>query len=290
MTVEQNIAFPLRIRKMATDEIKPPCRRDRRTRRPARPREEAAVQAFGRPAAARGACPRAGVRAGRAAARRAVLGARQEPARNRCRRRSGVCTRRPARPSSSSRTTRARRWRCHRASRSSTTASCCRSARRSEVYERPANRFVAEFLGEINMLPLTDVRHDKAGATGSVRASARSGPSAAATASAAAPCSPYDPSTCRSRPRRTAGEQRHRGDGDGVDLSRLRHAARTADDAGAKLTLSVPTATIASAARHGPARLAHLAGGTGFPASGRRLTEAEQAQPRRHQKQQGELP
>ncbi|MCX7304158.1 MAG: ABC transporter ATP-binding protein [Hyphomicrobiales bacterium] len=35
-----------------------------------------------------------------------------------------------------------------------------------QVYERPANRFVAEFLGEINMLPLTDVRHDSAGATG----------------------------------------------------------------------------------------------------------------------------
>ena len=28
-----------------------------------------------------------------------------------------------------------------------------------EVYERPANRFVAEFLGEINMLPLKDIRN-----------------------------------------------------------------------------------------------------------------------------------
>jgi putative spermidine/putrescine transport system ATP-binding protein len=35
-----------------------------------------------------------------------------------------------------------------------------------QVYERPASRFVAEFLGEINMLPLTDVRHDNTGATG----------------------------------------------------------------------------------------------------------------------------
>jgi putative spermidine/putrescine transport system ATP-binding protein len=35
-----------------------------------------------------------------------------------------------------------------------------------EVYERPANRFVAEFLGEINMLPLTNIRHDDLGATG----------------------------------------------------------------------------------------------------------------------------
>lgn len=35
-----------------------------------------------------------------------------------------------------------------------------------EVYDRPANRFVAEFLGEINMLPLTDVRGDNGIATG----------------------------------------------------------------------------------------------------------------------------
>jgi putative spermidine/putrescine transport system ATP-binding protein len=36
----------------------------------------------------------------------------------------------------------------------------------SEVYDRPANRFVAEFLGEINMLPLKDVRQDDGAATG----------------------------------------------------------------------------------------------------------------------------
>ncbi|RWO53831.1 ABC transporter ATP-binding protein [Mesorhizobium sp.] len=35
-----------------------------------------------------------------------------------------------------------------------------------EVYERPANRFVAEFLGEINMLPLKGVRNADNGATG----------------------------------------------------------------------------------------------------------------------------
>ncbi|MBI1218104.1 MAG: ATP-binding cassette domain-containing protein [Rhodobacteraceae bacterium] len=35
-----------------------------------------------------------------------------------------------------------------------------------EVYERPANRFVAEFLGDINILPLTDVAPDAAGACG----------------------------------------------------------------------------------------------------------------------------
>lgn len=35
-----------------------------------------------------------------------------------------------------------------------------------EVYNRPANRFVAEFLGEINMLPLKDIRHKDGGVTG----------------------------------------------------------------------------------------------------------------------------
>ncbi|GIK98433.1 MAG: ABC transporter ATP-binding protein [Alphaproteobacteria bacterium] len=32
--------------------------------------------------------------------------------------------------------------------------------RPEEVYERPTNRFVAEFLGRINLLPLSDPRHD----------------------------------------------------------------------------------------------------------------------------------
>ncbi len=35
-----------------------------------------------------------------------------------------------------------------------------------EVYERPSNRFVAEFLGEINMLPLTGLRADGNGSRG----------------------------------------------------------------------------------------------------------------------------
>ena len=56
-------------------------RRDDRARRAEGPRTQAAGAAVRRPAAARGACPGAGVRAGRAAARRAFLGARQGPAR-----------------------------------------------------------------------------------------------------------------------------------------------------------------------------------------------------------------
>jgi putative spermidine/putrescine transport system ATP-binding protein len=36
----------------------------------------------------------------------------------------------------------------------------------AEVYERPANRFVAEFLGEINLLPLADLRFERGIASG----------------------------------------------------------------------------------------------------------------------------
>ena len=54
---------------------------------------------------------------------------------------------------------RARLCRCPRASRSSITASCCRSATPQDVYERPASRFVAEFLGEINLLPIENIGH-----------------------------------------------------------------------------------------------------------------------------------
>jgi len=37
----------------------------------------------------------------------------------------------------------------------------------AEVYERPGNRFVAEFLGEINLLPLSEVRNSAGGVEGS---------------------------------------------------------------------------------------------------------------------------
>jgi putative spermidine/putrescine transport system ATP-binding protein len=43
--------------------------------------------------------------------------------------------------------------------------------RPAEVYERPANQFVAEFLGEINLLPLADLRFDRGIANGSFEGS-----------------------------------------------------------------------------------------------------------------------
>lgn len=45
-----------------------------------------------------------------------------------------------------------------------------------EVYERPANRFVAEFLGEINLLPIEDVGHCNIGTGGSFEGGRLVGP------------------------------------------------------------------------------------------------------------------
>jgi len=45
-----------------------------------------------------------------------------------------------------------------------------------EVYERPANRFVAEFLGEINLLPMENIGHCNIGTSGSFEGGRLTGP------------------------------------------------------------------------------------------------------------------
>ena len=45
-----------------------------------------------------------------------------------------------------------------------------------DVYERPANRFVAEFLGEINLLPIDDIVHCAIGTSGSFEGARLRGP------------------------------------------------------------------------------------------------------------------
>ena len=45
-----------------------------------------------------------------------------------------------------------------------------------EVYERPSNRFVAEFLGEINLLPIENIDHGAAWTTGSFEGAQLKGP------------------------------------------------------------------------------------------------------------------
>ena len=45
-----------------------------------------------------------------------------------------------------------------------------------DVYERPANRFVAEFLGEINLLPIENIGHCSVGTSGSFEGARLKGP------------------------------------------------------------------------------------------------------------------
>ena len=251
MSVEANIAFPLKVRKKSRGRHQAPRRRDDRARRAERPREEASGAAFRWPAAARGARPRAGVRAGRAVARRAVLGARQGFARPDAGRDEAAASGdrhhlrlRHPRPERGA-------WRCRRASRSSTMANCCRSARRDEVYDRPANRFVAEFLGEINMLPLKGDTQRRQRRRPACAKTALSACAAAPTASAATPSWRSGPNTCRSPARRrrartaiaaTATNSTYLGAATRLDLTTRQ---------GAKVTVSVPNEVAAAALSKG---------------------------------------
>jgi putative spermidine/putrescine transport system ATP-binding protein len=153
MNVRDNVAYGLMVKGMgrARAHAKAPRRcwpwSAWRLRRPqARP-------AVRRPAAARGAGPRAGQRTPRAAARRTARRARPQAARGDAGRTEGAAAQRSASPSSSSPMTRARRCRWPTASPSSTKARSPRSARPQDIYDRPATRFVADFVGSSNVLP-----------------------------------------------------------------------------------------------------------------------------------------
>ena len=81
MTVEANIAFPLKVRKRSAADIRQRVGEMIERVGLTGHETQAAGAAFGRPAAACGAGPRAGLRTRRAAARRTVFGARQGSAR-----------------------------------------------------------------------------------------------------------------------------------------------------------------------------------------------------------------
>ena len=120
-----------------------------------------------------------------------------------------------------------------------------------EVYDRPANRFVAEFLGEINMLPLKGVQQRRQWRR---PACARTAPSACAAApmgSAATPSWRSGPNTCRSRAKRrsartalpaTAIASTYLGAATRLDLTTRQ---------GAKVTVSVPNEVAAAALSKG---------------------------------------
>ena len=111
LTVLDNVAFS------CEDAGRAPGRAPRTRQGAAAARRDDAVlrtpaqRALGRPAAARGAGPRADDRAARAAARRAAVGARPLPARADARRAASAGSRSWASPSCTSRTRRKRRWR-----------------------------------------------------------------------------------------------------------------------------------------------------------------------------------
>ena len=118
-----------------------------------------------------------------------------------------------------------------------------------EVYERPANRFVAEFLGEINMLPLKDIRKLNGDAAAAIRGPAdhpaRTMTGAAANAIARDPARAYvdrarapqlglqchrrrrskaPPISARRPSYASEDAQRHQADGFDADRSRRRRS------------------------------------------------------------------
>ena len=137
-------------------------RRDARARRPRPPREGLPARALGRRAPAGRAGPRAGRRPRGDPARRAVRRARRRPARGAARRRSprSCAPRAPARCSSP--TTRPRRCRSPTRSPCCATGAWSRPARPRRSTTARSSRWVAEFLGEADVLPGTAERRHRA--------------------------------------------------------------------------------------------------------------------------------
>ena len=158
LTVGQNVAYPLTVRKVA--EGRAGAARRARARHGAAGGHGRALPgaALGRPAAARRAGARAGVRAAAGADGRAARRARQAAARAHADRAEGAA---PA----ARRHLRLRHARPGRgaddvatASPSSTTASIQQIDAVDRMYEAPANRFVAGFIGDSTMLRGTVAR------------------------------------------------------------------------------------------------------------------------------------
>jgi putative spermidine/putrescine transport system ATP-binding protein len=110
-----------------------------------------------------------------------------------------------------------------------------------DVYERPASRFVAEFLGDINILPLSDLRTDAAGAGGQFEGQALRAADAAAPGAASLAVRPEYMRLHLTRP-----------DGGNAVAARLDHltylGAETrlalSTPGGSDLTMTVPTAEL----------------------------------------------
>ena len=186
-------------------------RRDARARRARATRRPPARRAVRRPEAARGAGARAGHRAAAADVRRAAVATSTPSCASTCASRSASCSAPMAPPRSMSRTTRRRR------SRSPTASPSCMQGRIMQLdtpetlYQRPANAFVARFVGFENLIPMKVVvarrRQGHRGSAGrraaDPAARTRSAPSPTASSSPAAPMACRSPTIrrCRRHPR-----------------------------------------------------------------------------------------
>ena len=153
MTVGANITYGLRLRKLAAAEIasrgsSAGCGKVNL----AGLSRALSGPAVRRSAAAGGAGPRARAEPRHPAARRAAVQSRREDPRAGARGDPQAAAGAAASPPSTSPTTRRRRCRSPTASRSCATGACCRWPRRKELYERPVNRFVADFVGTNNLI------------------------------------------------------------------------------------------------------------------------------------------
>ncbi len=126
-----------------------------------------------------------------------------------------------------------------------------------DIYERPESRFVAEFLGEINLLPVERVGHCSArhqSACSRARGCARR----ATTMSMAAPCAAVRPEHMSvPSPRAGAGRQRRAGPADGHDLSRRRRAPVLTTRSGTRLTVTLPSEVAGPRSRSRAGPLGH---------------------------------
>ena len=152
MTVEGNIGFGLKVAGKPAAAIEARVDGDARPDQAAGPRRPLSASAVRRPAAARVARPRARAEPADPAARRAALGARRAHPRRAYARRFARCSASSASPRSSSPTTRRKRCRSPTAIVVMNEGAIEQVGSPAEIYNRPRTRFVASFVGTLNML------------------------------------------------------------------------------------------------------------------------------------------
>ena len=152
MTVAENVAFGLRMESLPSHEIGRRVGEYLELVDLAGYGDRHPGPAVGRPGPAGRARPRAVPSDRRCCCSTSRSGRSISSCASRCRSSWRASTARSARPSCSSPTTRRRRCPCRRGSRSWPAGESARSGRPREIYLRPVDRFVADFIGESNFL------------------------------------------------------------------------------------------------------------------------------------------